>query len=402
MNKSTFFTGQPIFSQLLNLIPRSLVARLSAQHNCDRYCKRFMVYDHLVTMLYAGFYQCTSLRELVTGLYANANRLNHLGLNAPPKRSTLSDANSRRNSDFFGEVYHELYKYHFGLPDSSRKKEDRLFIVDSTTISLFSMIMHGAGGYGVNGKKKGGAKAHMLIDAKNDLPVFVAITEAKENDLTFFNKLQIPDHATLVMDKAYIKHQQFLDWDKRGIKWVTRAKKDAYIQLLQANVVSEISRKAGVLQDHIILLGRPSNRKNTPVIKARWIEYHDRIKDRVFQFISNNLECEPQTIADLYKRRWQIELLFKRLKRSYPLKYFLGDTPNAIKIQIWTALICDLLVKIVQKQVTRAKGKACAYANIAAMIRHHLMSYLKLIPFLIDPEKMIKQFKPPELQTQLF
>lgn len=401
MSKSTYFTGQPIFSQLLNLIPRKLVSRLSRQYGSNHYCKRFMAYDHLVTMLYAGFYQCTSLRELVTGLCANANRLNHLGLTGSPKRSTLSDANSRRSSDFFGALYHELYKFHFGLPDS-RKKKDGLFIIDSTTISLFSMVMHGAGGYGADGKKKGGAKAHMMVDAKHDLPVFVNLTEAKQHDLTFLKTIRVPDHSTVVLDKAYINHHQFLEWDKRKVKWVTRIKKDAYIELLHQNPVKEEAKAAGVLQDHIIMLGRPSNRNKTPLIKARWVEYYDPVKNRLFQFISNDLKCEPQTITDIYKRRWQIELLFKRLKRTYPLKYFLGDNPNAIKIQIWSALICDLLIKIVQKQVEKARKKACAYANIAGLIRHHLMSYLKLVPFLVDPEKIINQFKPPEFQTLLF
>lgn len=386
MHKNNFFAGQPVFTQLLSLIPRSLVSELSFKHQANRYYKRFMVYDHLVTMLYAGYFQCTALREIVTGLKANASRLKHLGLQGPPTRSTLSDANASRPVEFFAELYHRLYKQHFS-PDS-RQKEDSLFIIDSTTIKLFSSIMRGAGTPGRDGKKKGGAKAHMMIDAKHDIPAFVAITEAKEHDLVLLQRLHIPEAATVVMDKAYINYHAFKRWQSKGIKWVTRLKNDAHITERMDLKVAEQDLKVGVTRDRMVCLGRPSNHKQNPQVEARIVDYFDAEKNRSFSFITNDLVRSPSEIAELYKKRWQIEILFKRLKQRYPLKYFLGDNTNAIQIQIWCALICDLLVKIVQREVNRKIKKPWAYSSISCMIRHHLMSYLNLSEFLRNPDKL--------------
>lgn len=143
MSKSTFFTGQPVFHQLLSLIPKHLVRELSIKHDVNRYYKKFKAYDHLVCMLFSGFHRCHSLRELITGLQANAHRLHHLGIIHTPRRNTLTDANKDRNSIFFEDLFNRLYHYHYGiLPDSLNKKRlsEKLFIVDSTTITLFSQL----------------------------------------------------------------------------------------------------------------------------------------------------------------------------------------------------------------------------------------------------------------------
>lgn len=401
MNKITFFSGQPVFTQLLNLIPRHLVQTLSLKHGSNRYCKFFMAYDHLVSMLYAGFFQCTSLRELTTGLQANAGRLNHLGLKNSPRRSTLSDANKRRSAIFFEDLYHALYLQYFGLSDS-RKKEDKVFIIDSTTFSLFSSIMQGAGDRKANGKKKGGAKAHMMIDSHHDLPAFISITEGKEHDLVFLQEVHVPDHATVIIDKAYINYKQFKKWNERSVKWVSRLKKDASIEHLIELPVEENDSVNGILSDRIVILGRPSNKNTTPRIKARIVEFYDAKKCRQFSFITNDLFSEPLQIAELYRRRWQIEILFKRIKQRYPLKYFLGDNPNAIKIQIWAALICDLLIKIIQLQINKIKPRPWSYATLSGMVKHHLMTYLDLRKFLLNPERALQNYNPISQQLTLF
>lgn len=400
MGKNNFFTGQPVFSQLLDLIPRRIVDSISVKHGSNRYCKRFLAFDHLVSMLYAGFFQCTSLRELTTGLQANGARLGHLGLKYAPRRSTLSDANQRRDAVFFEELYHKLYTYHFGLPDS-RSKKDKVFIIDSTTVSLFSSIMHGAGSYKSDGRKKGGAKAHVMLDSEHNIPCFISITEARDHDLTFLKKVVVPNNSIVVMDKAYINYKQFGEWSTRGVKWVTRAKEVASYTIQEEHPVDEKSSNLGVQRDLSIRLGRPSNARKTPVIDVRLVEYWDGAKQRSFTFITNDKECEPFQIAELYKRRWQIELLFKRIKQRYPLKYFLGNNPNAIKIQIWAALLCDLLVRIIQLRVNKTKRRPWSYTAISSMIKHHLMTYLKVIEFLANPELTLKDYRPPNQQYQL-
>jgi hypothetical protein len=405
MSKATYFTGQPVFTQLLSLIPRKIVDSTAKQHAANRYCKRFMAYDHLISMLYAGFFGAQSIRELVTGLQAyGINKANHLGLMAFPRRSTLSDANKRRPAAFFGALYQQLYQLHYGLPDSRKTSiHEDLYIIDSTTVHLFNSVMRGAGVAGANGKKKGGAKAHVLLNAKHDLPAFVVLSEAKEHDLIFLAQAPVPDNSTVVFDKGYAKYSQYLAWGKRNIRWITRLKNDAYVVVLNNLPVCEEFYNQGVRSDKLVELGRPSNRKVTQQIKARLITFFDAEKNRDFNFITNDMVSDPQVIAALYKRRWQIELLFKRIKQRYPLKYFLGDNPNAIMIQIWAALICDLLVKIIQDQVNKyRKQTKSSYAGVAGMIKHHLMSYLNLVEFLLNPEKVLSKYKPPTPQISLF
>lgn len=345
----------------------------------------------MVAMLYQGFFQCLSLRELITGLQANSERLRHLGLSNTPRRSTVADANIRRPAAFFEDLYHAIYRLHAeSLPDS-RPMERKMFIIDSTTISLFSNIMHGAGAYKRDGRKKGGAKAHVLLDADHNIPSFVRITESKHHDLVFLQNLHIPADSLLVFDMAYINYMKFIEWDKSNITWVTREKSDAYYVVAERNAIDETSLLAGVLEDLSIILGRPSNEANTPLVAARRIKFKDEISGKTFIFLTNNATLRPEEVATIYKKRWQIELLFKRIKQRYPLKYFLGETENAIRIQIWATLLCDLLVQIIYNKVNKMRKAKWSYANLAAMIKHHLMTYLKLIPFLANPDRILLQ-----------
>lgn len=401
-HKHSFFTGQPIFSQLLSLIPKTLVSTLSRKHSANRYCKTFMTYDHLVTMLYQGFFQCISLRELTTGLQANAERLRHLGLSHTPRRSTIADANKRRSASFFEELYHSLYKQYFPISPDSRPLPGKLYIVDSTTISLFSQIMKGAGTYGKDGRKKGGAKAHVLMDAEHNLPCFVRITEARNNDRSFLLELQIPPGSIVVFDKAYVNYTQFLKWNQQNTIWVTRQRADSSFVIENHNTVDQASSQCGVLADQVIVMGRPSNSRVSPLVKARRVSYKDPVSNKELVFISNDLYSQPQHIADIYKRRWQIELLFKRIKQRYPLRYFLGDNVNAIHIQIWCILICDLLVQIIMKKVNERRKNAWSYANLSSMIKHHLMTYIHLTKFLLNPEKALLNYQIPILKGTLF
>lgn len=403
MSKSTFFTGQPIFNQLLSLIPRQIIQDSVRKFETDRYYKKFKSYDHLVTLLYACFQKCTSLREVVTGMMACQHKLAHLGLKAPTRRSTLSEAMNRRNHEFFSSVYHRLYQLHFDFSPDSRiggKIEDRLFLLDSTTIRLFSEIMKGMGSRPVDGKKKGGAKAHMLVKSSDDLPVFTLLTHATKNDKEIFKHLNLPKGAIIVFDKGYNSYEQFEKWDKESVTWVTRMSDVAWQETIEHRTVTTRESKAGILSDDIVKLGRPSNEGSTKRITVRRITFDDKINGRVFTFITNNKTFKASTIAGIYKRRWQIELLFKRLKQNYPLKYFLGESENAIKSQIWCSLITDLLLAIIKKNVK----KQWSFSNIAGMVRLHLMNYIDIYAFLSDPEKSLINYSEsePSLQLNLF
>jgi hypothetical protein len=405
MPKSSFFTGQPILNQLLSLIPRGLINQLSLKHKANRYCKKFKTYEHLVSMLFCGFHQCTSLRELITGLQANSHRLNHLGLMHTPRRSTLADANKRRPALFFEDLFHALYKFHYGhLPDSriKGKLEDKLFIIDSTTITLFCDVLKGAGTYGLNGKKKGGLKAHVLTRANDHVPCFVRLGASAQSDRIFMPMIQLPRGSVVCMDKAYVNYKVMSTWTENDISWVTLFTPSLKYEIVEEKTISEYQQNMGVRTDAVILLGNPETKKRNPLQKARLVSYYDEVGQREFIFLSNNLKYSPLTIADIYKRRWDIETLFKRVKQNFQFHNFLGDNENAIKIQMWCTLIADLLINIVKDRVDKLRKSKWAFSNIAGLIRQHLTTYIDLIKFLTNPERAIINYSQEANEYQMY
>ena len=180
MDHGSLFTGQPVLSQLLNLIRRSLVERLGDEYQAVRYCNSFYTYDHVVTMLAVVFIGCTPVRELTTGLRACEQRLRHAGSKHASRRSTQADANARRHEALFRDLSHGLYQRYYGSSPDSRWKKDllsRLYVLDPTTIALFSDMMHDTGAYGMHGRRKGGATAHVVMRTEDQVPCFIDLTE---------------------------------------------------------------------------------------------------------------------------------------------------------------------------------------------------------------------------------
>jgi hypothetical protein len=400
MPKSTFFTGQPVMNQLLSLVPRSMVMELARKHQSDHYYKKFKAYDHLVSMLFSGFHHCSSLRELITGLQANAHRLHHLGVVHTPRRSTLADANKNRSAVFFEDLFMRLYHLHYGFyPDSfqATKLEDKLFIIDSTTITLFSDVFKGAGVYGFNGRKKGGIKAHVLYRAKDRVPCFVDLTASSKSDRDFMPLVSLPKGSVIVMDKAYVNYKVMKSWTENHITWVSRLVSSLVYNVSEEKEISSYQYGKGVRKDQIIVLGNPKTRKRNPLQKARLVTYHDKESKREFQFLSNNLEYSPLTVAGIYERRWDIEGLFKRIKQNFQLYSFLGDNENAIKIQVWCTLIADLLVQVIKDKVEKISKRIWAFSNVAGLIRQHLTTYIDVVKFLCNPELALIGYKDHQI-----
>jgi len=397
MNKSKNFSGQPIIKQLLKFLSPEIITRTASKYNSDRYYKRFKTYDHLVTMLYATLSGVSSLRELSTILLACEGRISHLNLKYFPKRSTLSDANKNRSSEVFAKIYYGLFdKYRSFLSDSSSLSLPvrHLKIVDSTTISLFSDILKGVGRNPINGKKKGGIKMHTMISALEDVPCLIRFTSAATHDHTFLKDLQLEKGSFVVFDKAYNDYLQYLQWTKDDIYFVTRQKDNAVYTSITEFDLSDTTSDA-VLKDERITV-----HKKDKTIELRRIAYWDANTNKIFEFITNNFLLCPDKVAAIYKHRWQIETMFKRLKQNFPLKYFLGDSQNAIEIQIWCGLIIQLLMLVIQRRTKRK----WAYSNMVSMVRFHLMTYIDLFKFLENPNKQWLELttKPPDQQLSLF
>ena len=383
MGKSTNFSGQPIFNQLLKLLDKGEIKRIGKQQGSERYVKKFTTYNHLVVMLFVAFEGYHSIRETVIGLLANAHKLTHLGIDYIVKRSTLSEANARRSSSVFGDIYMSVYrKYASNLTDSRLSDKDmkRLFIMDSTTITLFKDILRGVGRNPKSGRKKGGIKAHTIIKASENVPYLIRYSEAVRHDHMFLDEvLNLPAGSIITFDKGYVDYAKYEQFSTKSIWYVTRLKSNA---LYKARKEFDIPDDAdsGVLKDEEIVLYYGRNNKEEH--RSRRIAYWDSENSRLFEFITNNFVLTAEKIALIYKKRWQIELLFKQLKQNFPLKYFLGDNENAIEIQIWTAMLANLLITLIKSNVKRK----WAFSNLVSIIRQQLMSYIDIYKFLEDPE----------------
>lgn len=403
MSKNTEIklVGQPILKQVLNLVDSSVFKRLVAERSSDRYYKSFKSWPHFVTMMFGILSRCDSMSETCEGLRAMSGKLNHLGLEKSPAKSSAGDGLRNRKSDFFEALYYTLTaRYSSFLSDSQTYgltiKE--LFIVDSTTIRLFTDILKGVGRNPKNdGKKKGGLKVHMLIDASQSVAKFVKITEAKMHDKQFMKEIQVPAYSMLVFDKAYNFYRQFAHWTNKNIYFVTRQKTNAVYTVLQTLVdTASIKNKAMIYREEVIEVIYTVHKEKKRLILKR-VCYRDE-KNRHYVFISNNLEIDSSEIALIYKKRWGIELLFKKMKQNFQLSYFYGENENAIRTQVWCTLIAQLLLTVLQKKANVKK----AFSTIATLVRIHLVSLLDVIELIQNTKRAWRIQTHKVMATTLF
>jgi hypothetical protein len=386
MSKVNIFPGQPIIGQVLSLIPRDLVTKTATEHQSDRYYKKFKTYEHVVTMMYAVMSGSNTIRSVVLKLLGASLRLCHLGMRYFPKRSSISDVNRNRSSEVFASLYMALYlKYAHTLPDSRSggKVTGNLKIVDSTTISLFSEILKAVGRTPADGKRKGGIKAHTVINSGEDVPQFVCYSASAKHDGPFLKKVDVKQGDIVVFDKAYIDYGLFHNWTERKIFFVTRQKDNAQYEVIK-DIPLPSALDSRIQSDQQIRITVKASGKE---VLLRRIEFKDVENGSELVFWTNIFFLNADKIAKIYKKRWQIELLFKRLKQNFPLKYFLGDNQNAIEIQIWCCLIAHLLYKVI---LLKTKRK-WAFSNLCDTLRQHLFTYIDLRGFLDDPESILRK-----------
>lgn len=383
MVKSTNFGGTSVFGQLISFLPKSAISEIVEQSKSDRYTKQFRTWDHLVTMLFAVLTHSSGLREIESGLAGFRTKLLHLGLRHVAKRSTLSDANRRRSADVFEAIFQATYdRMRPFLSDSCPKNQrwmQRLFLVDSTTITLFKNILKACGTNPANGKRKGGVKINVGMHLSEGTPSLVRITSAATSDSKFMEKFKSLDPGTIVVfDKAYVNFTIYNHWTQTEVIFVSRRHRHQVINVEAELPLSPEERKAGVVKQTKVYLGHSKQKQR---VLCRLIDYVDPTTGRTLQFVTNDFLMQPSQIADIYKQRWQIELLFKRLKQNLQLSDFIGDNENAIRIQIWCNLIADLLLTRIRKGLNKQK----AYSNVAALVRIHLMNYVALKQLILNP-----------------
>jgi transposase len=392
MDKSTNYVGQPIFTQVLSLIDTALIADSCKKHQSDKFAKKLTFKDHLTTMLYTIFSRCTSIREVQAGLELCDGKLNHLNIERVPARSTLSDGNAKRDSKVFGTLYQSLYqKYRHIISDSRLKTAiaSKLYILDSSTVSLFKAILKPAGRKRNDGKSKGGIKVHTLLKADCNMPSFIKYTAAAMHDQQFYECInELPNGSVITFDKAYINYQQFEKFNERGISYVVPQKDNANFTSLYE--LPLLDNEPLILKDEMVAVNYTEDAEGIVVkrtLKLRRIAYYSPKHAVHFIYWTNNEELTATEIVEIYQNRWQIEKFFKRLKQNFPLNYFLGDNANAIEIQIWCALIGLLLLQVLHKE----NAATIAFSILAAIVSIHLMNYTSITAIIAHYKKKRKR-----------
>jgi len=400
--------GQPIFKQIIDLLSVINLESIIKKHNSDYYYKAFKSKTHIITMLFGILSRCDSMGEICEGMRAMRGKLNQLGLKSSPAKSTACDGLRNRSDSFFEEIYFSLVKRYQSFLSDSRTfgltfKE--VLLVDSTTIRLFSDLLKGVGRNPKgDGKKKGGLKVHMLIDAVQQVGRFIKITEAKVHDKNFLKSLELISHSMVVFDRAYNYYHQFALWTKNKVFFVTRQKSNAVYTVIETK--RKHNKKKGVakvLKEEIIELeyvpedesGKRQNKKREKV-RLRRICYQDE-QNRYFVFLTNNMEITAEEVAFLYKKRWGIELLFKKMKQNFQLHYFYGENETAIRTQVWCTLIAQLLLTVLQKKAKVEK----AFSIVATLVRIHLISLLDVYELLRGTKRSFEKLHSPPLHGQL-
>lgn len=389
MSKSSHFSGQPLYGQVIKLLDKSKILQISRDNGGESYVKRFNGWVHLVVMLYAVIMRFDSLREITASLLAETRKLAHLGITFKIGRSTLADANKRRPEAIFETVYRDLYAtYRNVLSSDSRRRKTpkwmrRLQIIDSTTITLFSnLLFKGVGRHPKSGRKKGGIKVHTVIHANEGVPSDIRFTSAATNDSFMLKPTALGKGDILTMDRAYIDYEKFQQLTERGVTYVTKMKKN-----LRYSILSDTMRQSprGLMEVRIQLVEFVKQIKGGETIRheARIITYCDVRKHKLVSLLTNDMDTDHDEIIAIYRQRWEIELLFKQMKQNFPLKYFYGESANAIKIQIWVTLIANLLLMVMQKGLRRQ----WSFSGLATMVRITLMYYVDFFSLFNNPEK---------------
>lgn len=365
-----------IFSQILQLIPRDRFEGAVSKHQAERHARGFSSWGQFVAMLFCQLAQAKSLREITEGLQASEGKLRHLGLPEAPARSTLAYANMHRPWQLFETVFQQLLadcQKRLGVAKASAKLglPGKLLSLDATVIDLCAAVFDWA----KFRTTKGAVKLHLLLDHDGYLPCYAVITDGKVHEIQVARKLKLQPGTMLVFDRGYTDYDWFQRLGEEEVHFVTRLKDNATYIVMEARKASG----KGVRADEIIVLEKQVRSETAPFLRR--IRYWDEANQRELVFLTNHLELPATTVAAIYKERWQIELLFKALKQNLRIKTFVGTSANALKTQIWTALIALLAVKFLQ---LRAKFP-WSLSRLIALLRQQLFVYRDLWRWLESP-----------------
>jgi hypothetical protein len=367
-----------LFNQLLQHFPRTEFATLVKKHKAEHAAKGFACWTQFVSMLFCQLGRADSLREICNGLGCCLGRLVHLGIAKAPRRSTLSYANEHRPAALFEDLFWTALARFREQPALGGRKhnfrfKNKLLSLDSTTISLCLTLFPWA----KFRRAKGGVKAHVLLDHDDYLPAYVLLTEAKRSDVKLADSFTLNPGSIVAMDRGYNDYALFGRWTAAEVYFVTRLKDNAALEVVEE---CKLPANRRILSDQIIRLTGAKAQTDCPCLLRRVVVW-DADNQREIVLLTNLLAFGATTLAAIYKERWQIELFFKALKQNLTVKSFVGTSENALRIQIWTALIALLLFKRLH-HLSKANW---SLSNMACMLRLNLFTYRELTKWLNDP-----------------
>jgi hypothetical protein len=377
-----------LFNQLLQHFPRLEFAALVKEHQVERNAKGFGCWTQFVAMTFCQLAHADSLREICNGLACSEGKLVHLGIATAPNKSTLSYANEHRPAALFEDLFYtslNRFRQQQGLGARKRKFRfrNKLLSLDSTTISLCLALFPWA----KFRRAKGGVKAHVLLDHDDYLPAYVLITEAKTSDVRVAQSLDLNPGSIVAFDRGYNDYALFSRWTDREVFFVTRLKEGAAYEVVES-AAGPLPRN--ILADELLRFTGEKAARDCPRVLRR-VVVRDDVNQREIVLLTNLLHFGATTIAAIYKDRWEIELFFKALKQNLKVKSFVGTSENALRIQIWTALIAMLLLKWLH-HLSKAQW---SLSNLASMLRLNLFTYRDLHQWLENP------FGTPPLVPQI-
>lgn len=366
-----------IFAQLLRLIPRLEFEQAVRQHQAEKHAKGFSCWTQLVAMLFCHLGQARSLREIVGGLASSEGKLKHLGVARAPARATLAYANEHRSWELYQTVFGSLLaKCQTAVGGRSRFRfKNKLVSLDATSIDLCASVFDWA----AYKRTKGAVKLHLMLDHEGYLPCFAVLTDGKVHEIQVARKMALEPGTILVMDRAYIDHRWLHQLGAQGVFFVTRMKADIRYKVTRKRPTP---RRGAVLRDEEILIRSVTHGVE---LHLRRVVVWDPQSQQKLVFLTNQMSLAASTVAAIYKDRWQIEIFFKSLKQLLRVKTFVGTSANALKIQMWTALIAMLVLKFLQWRATFG----WSMSNLVALLRYQLFVYRDLHEWLNDP------FQPP-------
>jgi hypothetical protein len=377
-----------LFSQILQIVPRREFYRLVSETKSERHSKGFACWDQYVAMLFCQFAQAKSLREITDGLAVTCGKLVHLGMKTAPPKSTLAYANAHRPWELYMALFYLILDYCREVaPDKKRKFrfKNKLLSMDATTIDLCLSLFPWA----EFRQTKGAVKLHMVLDHEGYMPVFATITDGKCNEVKVAQTMTFPKGSIVAFDRGYYDFKMFHEWTVQGVYFVTRLKWNAAYKVVEERPVPKHSN---ILADQVIRFTGPKVKKHCPSILRRIVAWDDANQKEVV-FLTNHLKFGATTIGAIYRDRWEIELFFKVLKQHLKVKTFVGTSPNALKTQIWTALITVLLIKYMQFK-SKCTLPLC---RLVALLRLNLFTYRSLWTWLDDPFETPPEEPPVQL-----